>query len=216
MSVGGVGASGVGVPTAGVTAPTAGTTVAPVAGTNAPAGGMGAAAGTMATAGTGAAPGALTCAGAKTGAPAALHAAAAAALLPSAAAANGACAFSSCHGAAPKKAMLILDSSITDLNATLVGKPACEVPTLKLVDGSGGDAALTNSWLWQKLTAPAMSASGAMIAKPEWGTPVATCNQISSQMFGRRMPDTQTADLLMPEEKVMAIRDWICAGAPKP
>ena len=68
--------------------------------------------------------------------------------------ADSPCGFSSCHMPPTGKASLVLKGA-TDLHATLVGKASCEAPTIPIVDGSGCDAALQNSWLWQKLTAPA-------------------------------------------------------------
>jgi hypothetical protein len=160
----------------------------------------------------------LTCATASKGAPAALHAAVVSVLLPAMPIdpmKKGPCAFSSCHDLGPKKANLILDGTMVDLNALLVGKAACEVPTLKLVDGSGGDAALANSWLWQKLSAPADSTDGQIKPNAAWGTAMTGCSQSSGQTFGVRMPASGNAETL-PDDKLKAVRDWICAGAPKP
>ena len=197
---GGAAVSGTGMPAAG-----SGTT----AGTGAAGGGTaGGAAGTTAAGGGG-----LTCADAKQGAPAALHMAAATALLPTTG--QGPCAFGSCHDSSAKKAGLVLvGGAQLDLKSQTVGKPACQVPSLMLVDGSGGDAALAKSWLWQKLVA-ASDSSGELTPNPAWGTPVLTCAQDSGSMFGLRMPRTQT-DMKLGMEKLSAIRDWICAGAPGP
>jgi hypothetical protein len=178
--------------------------------------GMGMTAGTSAAgtaaAGSGASgTGALTCATAKKGTPAELHAAAALALLPTAT--NKGCAFTSCHDMSSKKAGLSLLETPNDLRAQLVGKVACEVPAYQLVDATGGDMALAKSWLWQKFVAPAGS-DGQLVPKPEWGTPVTTCGQ--EMGFGLRMPRSQSADLLTPQSKLEAVRDWICAGAPGP
>lgn len=181
---------------------------APSAGAGAAAAGKGGAAG-----GGGSTSAPLTCAGAKTGTPAELHAAAAAALLPTAA--NKGCAFSSCHDMSAKKAGLTLLEMPNDLKMQLVGKAACEVPSYQLVDTSGGDMALAKSWLWQKLTAPA-SSDGRLTPKSEWGTPVLSCGQGAEQGFGLRMPWSGLADLLTPASKLEAVRDWICAGAPGP
>ena len=183
-------------------------------GGGAPAGGSSAAggAGGMPAAGSGGA--GLTCASANTTLPPAmLHAAAATALLPSAA--NKGCAFSSCHDMNSKKANLVLTESPADLRMQLVGKTACEVPALQLVDTSGGDGALAKSWLWQKLIAAADS-SGEIMAKPEWGAAVTGCGQMGSNNYGLRMPYSGTNMQLTPQSKLDAVRDWICAGAPGP
>jgi len=65
-----------------------------------------------------------------------------------------------------------------------------------------------------KLTAPA-AADGALATNAAWGTPIATCSQTMGQMFGRRMPDTYMPDTIG-AAKLAPIRDWICAGTPKP
>lgn len=165
------------------------------------------------TAGTGSAMPGLTCADADTTTPAAmLHANAAAAMFPPMPGMNGGCAFSSCHNMSAKKANLVLDGSMTDLNALLVGKPSCEAPSLSLIDGSGGDAALAKSWLWQKLAAP-IDASGNLTANPEWGM-AGNCGQSSGAGYGVRMPLGQTELLSAP--KLNAIKSWICSGAKGP
>jgi hypothetical protein len=202
------GSSGVGA-TAGVGTAAAGAGAIGAAGVSASAG-MG-----VATAGTGAAGGGgadmwASCANAdKTTPGPMLRANASAAIVVM----MGTCAFSSCHDAGAHKAKLILDTTAgADLHMLTVDKPSCESPNLKLVDASGGDKGLANSWLWQKLTAPA-GADGVMTPKPEWGTPT-NCGQASGQGFGLRMPWMSTAALLMPTSKLTAIHDWICAGAP--
>jgi len=165
------------------------------------------------TAGTGAAAPGLTCADADTTTPAAmLHANAAAAMFPPMPGMNGGCAFSSCHGMSAKKANLILDGTMTNLNALLVGKASCEAPSLSLVDGSGGDAALAKSWLWQKLAAP-IDTSGNLTANPAWGMS-GNCGQSGGTGYGVRMPLGQTDLLAAP--KLNAIKSWICAGAKGP
>jgi hypothetical protein len=121
---------------------------------------------------------------------------------------NKHCAFSSCHDANAKKAMLILGDMAGDLNA-LLAKPSCEAPTFKLVDTSGGDAALAKSWLWIKLTAKTDGSSTDLVPDPAWGT-AATCGQPSG--FGSRMPFGNPDPL--PDAQLNAIKDWICAGAP--
>jgi hypothetical protein len=126
---------------------------------------------------------------------------------------NGGCAFSSCHNMSAKKANLILDGSMPDLNALLVGKPTCEAPSLVLVDGSGGDAALAKSWIWQKLAAPADS-SGNLTANAAWGM-AGNCGQSSGAGYGQRMPLVGSADTLAPA-KLNAVKSWICAGAKGP
>jgi hypothetical protein len=125
----------------------------------------------------------------------------------------GSCAFSSCHDMGAKKAKLVLDLTAgTDLHDLTVDKPSCESPNLKIVDSSGGEKGLANSWLWQKLIAPS-APDGVLATKPEWGTP-ANCGQASNQPFGVRMPFSGSDALLSPAAKLTAVRDWICAGAP--
>jgi hypothetical protein len=85
---------------------------------------------------------------------------------------------------------------------------------MMLVDAAGGDAALAKSWLWLKLAAPADS-TGAVTANPAWGTAATSCSQDPGQAFGARMPRSGT-DMQLSMEKLTAIRDWICAGAPGP
>jgi hypothetical protein len=148
------------------------------------------------------------CGAISTAAPSELHAAVAAIVLPDAT--NKHCAFSSCHDANVKKAGLILGDMAADLKLLLVDKPACEAPNLKLVASGGGDAALKNSWLWQKLTA-ATNASSELVADPTWGM-WGSCNQTTSNGYGTRMPMTQPEGL--PAESLAAVRNWICAGAP--
>jgi hypothetical protein len=146
-----------------------------------------------------------------------LHAAAAAALLPPPADPTmKGCAFTSCHDNSSHKAMLILDGTMTDLNALLVGKASCE-SSLKLVDTTTGEASLTNSWLWQKLTEPCDS-TGIIASQTAWGAPKTGCGQGPGEAFGLRMPWSHTALPLGGDnlDKLKAVRNWICAGAPKP
>ena len=140
--------------------------------------------------------------------PAALHAAAAALI-----AADKPCAFSGCHGGSVPAGMLQLAGS-TDLHAALAGKPSCEAPNLPLVDPSGGDAALNNSWLWIKLTAPADDTAGLTTPQATWGTP-GTCGQMPGMMYGVRMP-WGSGGTPNSEARLTPIRNWICAGAPGP
>lgn len=136
------------------------------------------------------------------GEPAALHEAAAMAI-------DGGCGFPSCHdGDRGKRANLGIPMG-SDLNMLLVDKASCEVPTMPLVKSGGGDEALANSWIWQKVAAPD-DASFNLIAKPEWGTPSETCGNLG---FGTRMP---MGGLDLSETRVAAIRNWICAGAAGP
>lgn len=134
-----------------------------------------------------------------------LHAAAAAILTP-----MTPCGFSSCHQGNGKAGLVLTD--VADLAAQMVGKPACEAPNLMLVDGSGGDAGLANSYLWQKLTAPAV-AGGQLVGDPAWGTPGNCGQEVGS--YGGRMPLAGSPDV-PGEERLGPIRDWICAGAPGP
>jgi hypothetical protein len=121
---------------------------------------------------------------------------------------TGGCSFSSCHDADGERAGLILLPG-DNLNTVMVDKPACQVPALSLVKSGGGDAALTASWVWQKLVAPD---DDDMFITPQaaWGTPV-VCQQ--TRDFGTRMPMT---GLDLSEARIGAIRNWICAGAAGP
>jgi len=139
-------------------------------------------------------------------APSALHAAAAAVLTMA-----SPCGFGSCHAGQGKAGLILL--SATDLRMTLVDKASCQAPTIPLVDDAGGDAGLVHSWLWLKLTAPA-DTSGVVTGDAAWGAGV-NCGQTGGQMFGLRMPWTNT-DMPLEEARLAAIRNWICAGAPGP
>jgi hypothetical protein len=199
---------------AGGAAAGAGGSVAGTGGAAAGAGGSVAGAGGM-MAGTGGAGmagmggGAMDCSTADmTATPAALHAAAAEVLT-----AQSPCGFSGCHVGTTPAAMLTLMGS-TDLHMTLVDKVPCEAPNMKLVDGSGGDAALMNSWVWIKLTAMASDTTGIM-EQASFGTP-GVCGQMSGQKYGVRMPATTPAAETLSQERLTKIRNWICAGAPGP
>jgi hypothetical protein len=106
---------------------------------------------------------------------------------------------------------------VTDLKATLVDKPSCEAPTMPLVSSHGGNAALMSSWLWQKLTAPAMS-TDTLIVQAAWGTagvcPTMGFGLTQTSGFGDRMPYGSLATL--EPAPLASIRNWICAGAPGP
>ena len=117
-------------------------------------------------------------------------------------------------GAGPAGSATAIHLARGGARTLLVDKASCESPNLKLVDASGGDQGLAHSWLWQKLTAPADS-SGKLETKADWGTAAGGCNQESGMGFGLRMPLSGSADQLT-DTKLKAIRNWICAGAPKP
>lgn len=136
---------------------------------------------------------------------AALHAAALALLTPSAP-----CAGSSCHSQRGKAAGLTL-SGATDLRALLVDKAACLAPELPLVDGSGGAAALANSWLWLKLTSE-VDAQGKLPESASWGV-AESCGQQGDEPRGVLMP---LGGEPLDEEQRATLRSWICAGAPGP
>ena len=125
------------------------------------------------------------------------------------------CGLSICHAGTGQAKLVLL--GVTDLKATMVDKPSCEAPTMPLVSSKGGNAALANSWLWQKLTAPAMS-TDALITQSTWGTPAAcpTANfgMMQTSGFGDRMPYGSLATL--EPAPLGAIRNWICSGAPGP
>jgi len=210
----GVGVSGTGVGTAGTTGlGFAGVGAAGVGVAGPPVAVAGTGAAGSGAAGTGAASAVFTCAMAdKTTPPAMLGTAAAAVIVVQTASMAGPCAFSSCHDTSAKKAKLILDGSAgKDLHALMVDKASCESAMLKLVDSRGGDAALANSWLWQKLTAPAVM-DGTLTTEPTWGTPT-NCGQMANQPFGVRMPFSGDATTL-DAAKLATIGSWICAGAP--
>jgi hypothetical protein len=121
------------------------------------------------------------------------------------------CGFGSCH-VGTGKAKLVLNGA-TDLRTLLVDKPSCEVPAMPLIDG---EAALNNSWLWQKLTAMVDgSTTGTIVANPAWGMS-GSCGQMGNQPFGVRMPATNTDMMIDPPAKAATIKAWICAGAPGP
>ena len=101
-----------------------------------------------------------------------LHAGAVEAL----AAVGSSCGFMSCHIGSGKAALVLAGS--TDLNKLLVDVASCEVPTMPLIDSRGGDAALNNSWLWQKLTAP-VNIDGVLRTDAAWGMP-GNCGQDSA------------------------------------
>ena len=117
----------------------------------------------------------------------------------------------SCHdgSAQGNKGMLTIPPGI-DLNMHLVDKAACQAPTLSLIKSGGGDEALTGSWIWQKLTAPKDDSLN-IIAKPEWGEPMLGCGQATG--FGSRMPQ---GGLDISPNRLIAVRNWICAGAAGP
>jgi hypothetical protein len=168
------------------------------------AGGMTGGAGGMAGGGAGgmAGGGVPGCEAAVTGEPAALHAAALDAF-------TGGCGFDSCHNADGDRAMLVILET-DNLNTLLVDRAACQVPALKLVASGGGQAALDGSWIWQKLAAPD-DASMMIVPNDAWGEP-ATCGQTQGT-FGTRMPMT---GLDLSDNRMGAIRNWICAGAAGP
>lgn len=120
------------------------------------------------------------------------------------------CGFSSCHSSRTKAAGLTLLEA-KDLRTLLVDKTACEAPELPLVDGSGGKAALARSWLWLKLTSD-VDAQGALPDNASWGM-AKSCGQSPDQPYGVLMP---LESGMLEEERLDAIRSWICAGAPGP
>jgi hypothetical protein len=122
------------------------------------------------------------------------------------------CGFSSCHSGTGPKAQLALAMQ-TNLNMLLVDKPSCEAPSVPLVKSGGGQAALDGSWLWLKLVAPADS-SGVITPNAAWGTAM-NCGQTGGQMFGLRMPWSNT-EMKLEDDRLQVIRNWICAGAPGP
>jgi hypothetical protein len=125
------------------------------------------------------------------------------------------CGLSICHAGTGQAKLVLL--GVTDLKATMVDKPSCEAPVMPLVSSKGGNAALANSWLWQKLTAPAMD-TDALIVQPAWGTagvcPTSNFGKDQTSGFGDRMPYGSLATL--EPAPLGSIRNWICAGAPGP
>lgn len=152
----------------------------------------------------------FACGAASTKTPAELYDAAAMAFLPPSPDQMLPCAFGSCHNDKKHAASLVLQAG-GNLQELLVDKPACEAPSLMLVDSSGGDAALAKSFLYLKLAAP-VDGSANLIAQPEWGDS-ASCGQ--SDGFGVRMPQGGGVDGVG-AEKIAIMREWICAGAPGP
>jgi hypothetical protein len=126
------------------------------------------------------------------------------------------CGVSSCHGGMmPQLGVALFDAK--DLRTLLVDKPSCEAPSVMLIDKSGGDVALSKSWIWQKLTAPTNRMAGdTVIPQAAWGNPGTTCMSFMGTVmgFGIRMP-LGTANVL-DESDLSKIRNWICAGAPGP
>jgi hypothetical protein len=138
----------------------------------------------------------------------ALYAAAAAVLTPA-----SPCGFMSCHVGTGKAKLVLMGS--TDLKTLLVNVPSCEAPTVPLIDGSGNETALNNSWIWQKLTAMTDgTGTGKLVSNPAWGMNGA-CGQAGDQPFGMRMPATMT-DMMLDVSKLTPLKAWICAGAPGP
>jgi len=95
---------------------------------------------------------------------------------------------------------------------SLVVRSACEID-MPVVDQSGGDAGLANSWLYWKVAGPA--GTGAMIeARPEWMAGSESCVGLDTPgTFGLLMPLGATEPV---ESVLTAVRNWICAGAPGP
>jgi hypothetical protein len=125
------------------------------------------------------------------------------------------CAVGACHAGAGQAKLVLM--GVTDLHMAIVDKPACEAPTLKIVDSQGGDAALANSWLWQKMTAPIMPGMDTLVVQASWGT-AASCPSTffpsGTMGFGDRMPYGAMNTLDAPA--LAKIRNWICSGAPGP
>jgi hypothetical protein len=125
------------------------------------------------------------------------------------------CAVGACHAGAGQANLVLM--GVTDLHMALVDKPACEAPMLKLVDSQGGDAALANSWLWQKMTAPTMPNVDTLVVQTSWGT-AASCPSTffpsGTMGFGDRMP--YGAIKTLDDPSLAKIRNWICSGAAGP
>lgn len=127
----------------------------------------------------------------------------------------GACAGLSCHVPPKGQGDLVLNM-VADLH-TLVGKQSCEAASLKLVSGTMGDQGLQESWLWQKMVAPANPSTGALIPNAAWGPGNAPCGGITPDApFGVRMPKAGDTTMYLNEARLGPIRRWICAGAPGP
>ena len=123
------------------------------------------------------------------------------------------CGFSSCH-MPPGKAMLVL-LGVTDLKATLVGKPSCEAPTLSL------DRCLRERGRARQELDVAEAerptdgtGSGKIVEQAAWGMN-GTCGQDPDKPFGQRMP-WGGGDMQLSAERLGAIKAWICGGAPGP
>jgi hypothetical protein len=175
--------------------------------------GAAAAAGKGASMAGGSAPapsGPFSCGPTSTKSPAELYAAAATAFLPKDDKNVAPCAFGPCHNTNKMIAKLAFAPGGSLVDA-VVNKPACEAPNLKLVDPSGGDKALANSYLYLKLAAP-VDGSANLVPDPAWGSPM-NCGQPMD--FGARMP-VGSGEMGVGDEKLAIMKEWICAGAPGP
>lgn len=122
-----------------------------------------------------------------------------------------------CHrqSQAPRSAGLQLagtaSSDRLDDLLMFVDKPSCQT-TMPVVDRSGGDAALANSWLWWKVAGASEGMD--LVAQPDWMSTGDNCQQLDpAKPFGTLMPQGASE----PTESVAAaVRNWICAGAPGP
>jgi hypothetical protein len=198
--------------TAGMAAPAGAGGAGGVAAAGTGGAGAGGGAGGTGMAGMGAGGAIPGCSAAMPGMPSALHAAAVEALaaMPPTSSCGGS---TSCHQGAGKAMLSLLN--VTDLRMALVDKMSCEAPMIPLVSGSMGDAALNNSWLWIKLTAPTDS-SGNLVSNPAWGAVGSGCGQTPPSGYGLRMPWGFSGTTYLSDANMAKVRNWICAGAPGP
>jgi hypothetical protein len=116
------------------------------------------------------------------------------------------CSVASCHGSAAEAKLSLLEP---DLRALMVGVPACEAPSLSLVEPFKPE----ESWLWIKLTGElANETAGDLAPQPAWGEPGTDCPGASG--FGKRMP--RVSPYSLEPAQLAKIRSWIEAGAPGP
>ncbi len=119
---------------------------------------------------------------------------------------GGTCSINTCHGDGAASGDLNLRLT-TDLTELLVNKPACEAPSLMLVEPGAPE----RSWLYIKLTGETKEGSRDLAPDPSWGEPGQGCEDATG--FGKKMPETGSP---LSEEKVEQIRQWILDGAPGP
>ncbi|MET0285463.1 MAG: hypothetical protein ABW352_13365, partial [Polyangiales bacterium] len=94
-----------------------------------------------------------------------------------------------------------------NLRELLVDVPACEAPSLKLVE-PGNPA---RSWLWIKLSGKTSDSRGTLQPQDAWGSPGTGCDGAG---FGTKMP--QVGGNMWDPQDLATIESWIKGGAPGP